>query len=73
MNWCFAVINGKLGEIYFEKNKNGQINFLGHCYVKREWFKTKQEQKCIGADVKKVKIIYRNKKYRIDYVKKVKK
>lgn len=30
MNWCFAIINGKLGEIYFEKTKNGQIKFLGH-------------------------------------------
>ena len=24
MNWCFAIINNKAGEIYFDKNKNSQ-------------------------------------------------
>lgn len=65
MNWSFAIINGKLGEIYFEKTKNGKTKLLGHCYVKKEEFKTKEEQKCIDTDIKKSRIIYRNKKYKI--------
>lgn len=65
MTWCFAIINGRLGEIYFEKKKNDQIKFLGHCYVKREEFKTKQEQKCINKDIKKTRVIYRNGKYKL--------
>lgn len=65
MVWCFAIINNRLGEIYFDKKKNSRIKILGHCYVKREDFKTKQEQKCITADIKKVRVVYRNKKYRL--------
>ncbi len=65
MNWCFAIINNKLGEIYFERKKTGRIKFLGHCLVEREDFTVKQEQKCIDEDIKKVKIIYRNKNYKI--------
>ena len=65
MTWCFAIINNRLGEIYFDKKKNGQIKFLGHCYVKKEEFKTKEEQCAIEEDIKKVKIIYKNKKYKL--------
>lgn len=65
MNWCFATINNKIGEIYFEKNKKGQTKLLGHCYVKREEFKSKQERKELEEDIKKFKIIYKNKKYKI--------
>lgn len=64
MGWCFAIINGRLGEIYFDKKKNGQIKIWGHCYVKREGF-SKQEQKWIDEDIKKTKVVYRNKKYKL--------
>lgn len=63
--WCFTIINGKLGEIYFRKNKNGQIKFLGHCYVKRKEFKTEQEQRCIDKDIKKTRIVYRGGRYKL--------
>lgn len=65
MGWSFATINNKTGEIYFDKDKNGKIKFLNHCYVKREDFKNKQEQKCFNKDIRTTKIIYRNKKYRL--------
>lgn len=64
MPWCFAIINGRLGEIYFDKKKNGQIKIQGHCYVKREDF-SKQEQKWIDGDTKKMRVVYRNKKYKL--------
>jgi hypothetical protein len=63
--WCFAMVNNRLAEIYFEKKKNGQIKFWGHCYVKREDYKTQQEKRWIELDIKKVKLIYRNKKYKL--------
>jgi hypothetical protein len=65
MNWCFATINNRLGEIYFEKKKTGRIKFLGHCYIKKEDFKIKKQRNVLEEDIKKFKIIYRNKKYRL--------
>jgi len=63
MSWCFAIINGKLAELYFEKTKNS-LKFKGHCYVKKEEFKTKQEQKWIQKDTEKFIFSYRKKKYK---------
>jgi len=56
--WCFAVLNSKLAEIYFDKKKN----VWGHCFVKRSEY-TKREQKMIDADIKKVRFVYKNRKY----------
>jgi len=64
MFWCFAIVNNKLAEIYFNK-KNNRINICGHCYVKKEEYKTKKEQLWIKEDTEKIKLIYRNKKYRL--------
>lgn len=65
MSWCFAIVNNKLAEIYFEKKKNDKNKIFAHCYIKREDFKAKKEQKQIDEDTKKVKIIYKNKKYKL--------
>jgi len=62
-HWCFAIVNNKLAEIYFDEKKNSKNEIWGHCYVKKEDFKTKQEQKWITVDTKKVRIVYKNKKY----------
>ncbi len=56
--WCFAMLNGKLAEIHFKK-KNGESIIWGHCYVKREEFKTKREQRMIDDDTKKVQLTWR--------------
>lgn len=63
MFWCFAKVNNRVAEIYFEERKSG-IKILGHCYVKPEKYKTKREQKWIDDDTPKFQFIYRNKKYR---------
>ncbi len=63
MNWCFAFINNRLAEIYFEK-KRGDIKFLGHCYIKEEQYRTKREKKWINADTAWVRLIYRNGEYK---------
>jgi len=64
MYWCFATINGRLGEIYFDK-KNGQAEISSHCYIKKEDFEIKEELHALDQESKKFKIVYRNKKYKI--------
>lgn len=63
MSWCFAKINGRLAEIYFNETKKGP-KFLGHCYVEKSEYTTKNEQKWIEADSAKFKFSYRNKIYK---------
>ncbi len=63
MSWCFAIINNRLAEVYFEKTK-GQINYLGHCYVGEHEYKSKKEKEWIKKDTEKVQLIYRNGVYK---------
>ncbi len=63
MSWCFAIINNKLAEVYFEK-KNGEVKFLGHCYIKKSEYKSKKEKAWIEKDTTRVKLIYRNGVYK---------
>lgn len=42
MSWCFALVNGRLAEMYFDKTKSG-VKFQGHCYVDKSESKTKKE------------------------------
>lgn len=64
MSWCFGLINNRLAEIYFEKNRN-KIKLIGHCYVKKEDYKTKKEKQWIEEDTKKTRLVYRQGKYRL--------
>lgn len=61
MNWRFAIVNNKLAEIYFDEDRT---KVWGHCYVRKEDYATRQEQKWIARDTKKGRFICRNKKYR---------
>ncbi len=63
MNWCFAIINNRLVEVYFE-NKHGKIKYLGHCYVNESEYKTKKEKDYIKDDTAQIKLIYRNGLYK---------
>lgn len=65
MSWCFAKVNNRLAEIFFDEGKNREPLIIGHCCVRKDEYKTKKEQKWINDDTKKVKIAYRNKKYRL--------
>jgi hypothetical protein len=64
LKWCFAVINGKLGEIFFDKNKNGKSKIHSHCYIKREEY-SKKEQKMIDTDIAKYRFTWRNGVYKL--------
>jgi hypothetical protein len=61
--WCFALVNSRLAEMYFDRVKNHQPEIWAHCYVKKEEFKTKTEQKQIAKDIEHLKIVHKNKKY----------
>lgn len=63
MPWCFAIVNNKLAEIYFDETKKGP-KFRGHCYVKKEEYKTKNEQKYIKEDTAKFRFVYRKGGYK---------
>ena len=63
MSWCFAIVNNRLAEIYFEE-KGKKTKITGHCYVKKEEYKTKQEQKWIKEDTAKFRFVYRKGKYK---------
>jgi len=64
MSWCFAVVNNRLAEIYFEKKKSKSARIWGHCYVNKKEFSTKQEKKWMAEDTKKCPFAYKNGKYR---------
>mgnify|MGYP001569805980 CR=1 FL=1 len=64
MSWSFALVNNKLSEIFFEK-KRGEVEILGHCYVKESDYKTKEEKDWIKEDIARTKVIYKNKKYKL--------
>ena len=65
--WNFAMVNGKLAEIHFNmERKAKKVKYMrvwAHCYVKREEFNTKREQKMIDYDIKKNRLTWRNHKY----------
>ena len=52
---------------YFKKMKNGKTKFQGHCYVTKKELEamSKQEKRCMESDIKKGRIVYRNKKYKL--------
>lgn len=60
--WCFAKVNNKLVEVYFEKRR-GKPVFFGHCYINIADYKTKRDKKWINSDTQKYDFIYKNKEY----------
>lgn len=59
--WCFAIVNGRLAEIFFDVG-GGVEGIHGHCYVNRNEYNAK-ERKEIDIDIKKHHLVYRNKRY----------
>lgn len=66
-SWTFAVVNGKLAEIFFENdNKNRKSKIFGHCYVKEDEYMTKYERLWIKKDTAKYRLSYRKGEYRFN-------
>ncbi|MEK7134503.1 MAG: hypothetical protein AAB819_02155 [Patescibacteria group bacterium] len=66
MSWQFALVNGKLAEVFFEHKK-----ILGFCYVKASQYKTKKERAWIKSDTQKLHLSYRKKIFRDVETKKI--
>jgi len=65
MSWCFAIINNKLAEIYFDKNLGStKSKIVAHCYVAEQDYLTKEEKIWIKRDTKKFRFTYRNGNYK---------
>lgn len=63
--WCFALVNGRLAEIWWRKKKNGDRQVVAHGYVERKSFKTKKELAWIEKETKRNRFSYRNQKYKL--------
>lgn len=64
MSWCFAIVNNRLAEIFFEKEKTDPIKIRGHAYVNKSKYTTKQEQKWIIEDTKRLNFSYHKGSYK---------
>ena len=64
MGWQFAIVNGRLAEIYFDELKGKKIKIRGHCYVDERTRWTKEEKQWIAIDRECNRSSYRNKSYR---------
>lgn len=64
MSWCFAVINNRLAEIYFDHDKKRNVLFWAHAYVDKTKNWTKREKQHIKKDTQKYKFSYHNGYYR---------
>lgn len=63
MSWSFAIVNGKLAEIYFD-GRGDKMKITSYCYVKKSEYKTKREQKWIREDTSHYRLSYRKGKYK---------
>lgn len=61
--WCFAIVNNKLAEIFFEK-KAGKTHIYSHAHVKPEEYQTRREQQWIKDDTSKFQFVFQKGKYR---------
>ena len=64
--WQFAIVNGRLAEVFFSDRK-----IAGFCYVKASEYKTKKEKQWISSDTKKLQLSYRNKLFRDKLTRKI--
>ncbi|MFH1193157.1 MAG: hypothetical protein V1656_02465 [Candidatus Jorgensenbacteria bacterium] len=53
--WCFAIVNNRLAEIYFD----ARWGIWAHCYVERHEYRTIQERKWIKEDTERYRFTYR--------------
>jgi len=63
MGWQFAIVNGRLAEIYFDELKGKRRCIRAHCHVDEKTKWTKEERRWIAIDKKHNRFSYRNKKY----------
>lgn len=60
--WSYALINGRLGEIYFDR-KRGKIIYEGHSYLRPNERLTLREAAALQHDVDRTQLSYYRKQY----------
>lgn len=61
MTWSFAMVNGKLSEIFWDLKRDRKKQKVdAHCYVKRSEYKTKREQAMIDKDLEYYRFSWRH-------------
>ena len=61
--WAYAIVNGRLGEVYFEKSE-GAKGIFAHAYLDKtciSW--NKKDKQLMRKDVKHHRFTYRKRKY----------
>ena len=61
--WSYALINNRLGEIYFDR-KSGQIIYEGHSYLGKNERFTLADVKAMQMDIPHTQLTYYNHTYR---------
>ena len=64
MDWSFAIVNGKLSEIFYNKSKKGKVKMIGFCHVNKSDYKTRKEQEYILKDTAKFRLTFRKNIYK---------
>ena len=65
IEWCFALVNGRKGEIFFQQQANGKKKIIAHYYLKETDPIIKKMKTTINRETQELRVVYRNKKYRI--------
>jgi hypothetical protein len=61
--WCYAIINRRLGEIFFTRKNNEPI-IEGHCYLGKDEKFTKTEANVLQHDIIHNQFAYYRRQYR---------
>lgn len=64
MHWCFGLVNGRLAHVFFDIQKDGKKHVFAHSYINARELRSKREKEMMKSDVKKTRLLYRNRKYR---------
>lgn len=68
MFWCFAIVNNRLAEIYFDNIEEGNkilgCHIEGHCYINKGDFQGKQDKEWIKKDTANFRFSYYGGKYK---------
>ena len=61
--WSYALINGRLGEIYFSRPR-GKLVIEGHSYISPTETFTKAEVAALQHDIQRTQLTYYRQQYR---------
>ena len=63
MSWCFGLVNNRLAEIFYKRNKS-VVTYMGHAFVKKTDYTSKREKEWIVKDTARIRLTYENGVYK---------